>query len=71
MSERDPGNSIRWHICDGGHLHVDVLDAEDRPVATFVMDGDDAEHFAIGLIAEIDRWREFAGDTIGTVEGHA
>ena len=71
MSEHDPGNSIRWFICDGGHLHVEVLDGNDKPVAEFVMSGDDAESFALGLIGEVDRWRQFTGDTIGTVEGHA
>lgn len=71
MSSHDPGNSIRWHICADGHLHVDVLGSNNEVVSQFVMAGDDAESFAIEIISDVARWRQFSGDTIGTVEGHA
>lgn len=67
----DIENGIRWSVCAEGHLYVDVLDPKDHVVAQFTLDGDAAEALAVGIIDEIGRWRQFVGDTIETVEGHA
>jgi hypothetical protein len=69
MSKR--GDSIEWHVCPEGHLHIEVRNTKGKCISEIILDSDDAEHFAIELIAEVDRWRRYAGDTIGTVEGHA
>lgn len=69
MSQRS--RSIKWHVCPEGHLHIEVLNTKGKCVSEIIMAGDEADRFAIDLSNEIRRWRDFAGDTIGTVEGHA
>jgi hypothetical protein len=69
MSKR--GDIIKWHVCPEGHLHIEVLNTKGKCASEIIMAGDDADRFATDLADEIRRWRHTAGDTIGTVEGHA